>query len=393
MIEENRTKKLDTGILCSRNNFNRTYNLQFFADGPGGEKTEEASPKKIADARKEGQVAKSMELVSGATLITFFFVLRFLIGNLSDNLVSSFPLFYKYIDVLAKEEISSAIVGTIIQDVSLHIIKISLPIIGIIFAIIILVNIIQVKPQITTKPLGPKLDMLNPVNGFKRMFSKDKIVVLIKDILKVFLVMYIAYSTLISELDALINLYDMDLMQAIVYIGDLVLSLGISIGIMYMMLGIVDLFYQKFKFKRDLRMTKQEVKEELKQTDGNPQIKSRQRSKMREVSARRMMQSIPEADVVITNPTHFAVAIKYDTELGTAPLVLAKGADFLAAKIKERAKENKVPIVENKPLARMLYFNVEIGEEIPPELYELTAQVLAYVYSLNGEGPNINEEN
>ena len=134
-------------------------------------------------------------------------------------------MFYKYIDVLAKEEISSAIVGTIIQDVSLHIIKISLPIIGIIFAIIILVNIIQVKPQITTKPLGPKLDMLNPVNGFKRMFSKDKIVVLIKDTLKVFLVMYIAYSTLISELDALINL-DMDLMQAIVYIGDLVLSLG-----------------------------------------------------------------------------------------------------------------------------------------------------------------------
>lgn len=369
------------------------YNLQFFADGPGGEKTEEASPKKISDARKEGQVAKSIELVSGASLITFFFVLRFLIGYLSDNLINSFPLFYKSISLLAKEEITTAIVGALINDVSLHILKIALPITGIIFALVLLINIIQVKPQITTKPLGPKLNMLSPINGFKRMFSKDKIVVLIKDILKVMLVIYIAYTTLISELTALTNLYDMGLYQGIVYIGDIVLNLGIRIGLMYLILGVLDLFYQKFKFKRDLRMTKQEVKEELKQTDGNPQIKSRQRNKMREVSARRMMQSIPEADVIITNPTHLAIAVKYAPELGTAPVVIAKGADVLAEKIRELAKENKVPIVENKPLARMLYFNVEIGQEIPPELYELTAQVLAYVYSLNGEGANIYEEN
>jgi flagellar biosynthetic protein FlhB len=194
------------------------YNLQFFADGPGGEKTEEASPKKISDARKEGQVAKSIELVSGASLITFFFVLRFLIGYLSDNLINSFPLFYKSISLLAKEEITTAIVGALINDVSLHILKIALPITGIIFALVLLINIIQVKPQITTKPLGPKLNMLSPINGFKRMFSKDKIVVLIKDILKVMLVIYIAYTTLISELTALTNLYDMGLYQGIVYI-------------------------------------------------------------------------------------------------------------------------------------------------------------------------------
>jgi len=153
----------------------------------------------------------------------------------------------------------------------------------------------------------------------------------------------------------------------------------------FLAVGIADYMYQKFKFKKDMRMTKQEVKEEFKQSEGDPQVKRRIRSKMMEVSQRRMMQQVPQADVVITNPTHLAAAIKYDKEKAEAPILLAKGADYLAQKIKEIARENNVEIVENKPLARMLYYNVEVGAEIPPELYQMTAEVLAYVYKLKGK--------
>lgn len=361
------------------------YNLQFFADGPGGEKTEEASPKKISDARKEGQVARSMELVSGVTLISFFFILRVFMGYISQSLLDTFYLFYRNFEVFAKEEITTQVAILLMNEIIKSVIKTVLPVTGIVFLLIIIINLLQVKIEITTKPLQPKLSNLNPINGFKRMFSKDKIVTLVKDVVKVVLIIYIAYTTLISELSAIMNLYDMCFLQGVIYIGDLVLRLGLNIGVMYLALGVLDLFWQKFRLKRELRMTKQEVKEEFKQTEGNPQIKNRQKSRMREVSNQRMMTSIPEADVIITNPTHLAIAIKYDGEVSEAPILLAKGADYLAEKIKDIAKENKIPIVENKPLARMLYSNVDIGEEITPELYELTAQVLAYVYSLNKE--------
>lgn len=379
--------KADCSLRKRKSKYLTTYNLQFFAqDGPGGEKTEEASPKKIADARKEGQVAKSMELVSGVTLIGFFFLLRVFIGYISANLIDSFHLFYRNFDVLTKEEITNPIANSLMREMFFVSAKTILPVIGIIFFLIALVNLLQVKLEITTKPLKPKLSNFSPISGFKRMFSKDKIVTLIKDVIKVILIIYIAYSTLISEMSAMLNLYDMGFNQAIIYTGDLIIRLGINIGLMYLILGILDLVWQKFRLKRELRMTKQEVKDEFKQTEGNPQIKNRQKSKMREVSTQRMMKSVPEADVIITNPSHYAIAIKYDTEISDAPILIAKGADFLAKKIKEIAKENKVPIVENKALARMLYSNVDIGEEITPELYEMTAQVLAYVYSLDKRG-------
>ena len=165
-------------------------------------------------------------------------------------------------------------------------------------------------------------------------------------------------------------------------VGDIIINLGMQISAVFMLIGLADLFYQKRKFKKDMRMTKQEVKDEFKQSEGDPQIKSRIRQKMREASQQRMMQQLPTADVVITNPTHFACALKYDKERSEAPILIAKGADYVAGKIKEVAKENKIPIVENKPLARMLYFNVDLDEEIPGELYQMVAEVLAYVYSL-----------
>ena len=167
-------------------------------------------------------------------------------------------------------------------------------------------------------------------------------------------------------------------------IGDTVINVGIRISALFAMIAMFDLFYQKWKYHQDMMMSKQEVKDEYKNSEGDPKVKSQQKQRMQQASQRRMMQDLPNADVVITNPTHLAVAIKYDKDTNEAPVVVAKGADYLAQKIKDRARENAIEIVENKPLARMLYHNVEIGAEIPPELYQMVAEVLAYVYSLTG---------
>jgi flagellar biosynthetic protein FlhB len=192
------------------------------------------------------------------------------------------------------------------------------------------------------------------------------------------------YSTLKDEAGTINVLYDIELFSAVMLIGDIVLNMGIKISLVFLIIGVADYTYQKMKFNKEMRMTKQEIKDEFKQTEGDPKIKGQIRQKMRDASRRRMMQKLPEADVVITNPTHLACAIKYDKDIGTAPVLIAKGADFLAQRIKEVARENFIPIVENKPLARMLYHNVEIDEEIPEELYKMTAEVLAYVYALEG---------
>jgi flagellar biosynthetic protein FlhB len=178
-------------------------------------------------------------------------------------------------------------------------------------------------------------------------------------------------------------------MNSIEIIGDLIISLGLKISVIFVIIGVGDFIYQKFKFKKDLMMTKQEIKDEYKQTEGDPQIKSRIRGKMQEAARARMMQNLPQADVVITNPTHLAVAIKYDKEENSAPVVIAKGADYVAAKIKEVAKEHDIVIVENKPLARMLYHNVDIGSEIPQELYQMVAEILVYVYGVKNKIPTI----
>ena len=194
--------------------------------------------------------------------------------------------------------------------------------------------------------------------------------------------MYVAYSSVKSHQNDIFILYELPLKQAIVLIGDIIINTGLKISIVYMIVGIADFAYNKHKFNNDMKMTKQEVKDEFKNTEGNPEIKGRQRQRMREASRRRMMQDVPKADVVITNPTHFAVAIKYDAETSKAPVVLAKGEDYLAQKIKEAAREHHIEIVENKPLARMLYANVDIGQEIPPELYQAVAEILAMVYNM-----------
>lgn len=365
------------------------YNLQWFAkDGEGGEKTEPATAKKLREARDDGQVSKSKELSAAVDLIVLFLVLKVFISYIGEKLLNIFPLLYnKTADIINDSGggMSVFTASSLINNVMGVILMILAPvfIIGVICGII--VNIFQVGWKITTKPMKPKGSKINPLSGFKRIFSKDSLFELVKSIAKIVLIIYVAYLAIKDHQNELFLLYEIPLLQVIILVGDIVINAGIRIGMVYLVVGFADWFYQKHKFNEDMKMTKQEVKDEYKNTEGNPEIKGRQKSKMREASQRRMMQDIPTADVVITNPTHLAVAIRYDAERNAAPMVVAKGEDFLAVKIREAAKEHNIEIVENKPLARMLYANVDIGAEVPPELYQAVAEVLAFVYSLKNK--------
>lgn len=363
------------------------YNLQLFAnkDGPGGEKTEPATPKKLEKAREEGQVAKSQDINTAVLLIILFGSLRIFGGYMLDRIQTAFQTLYGCISDYATEEFNAARVMSLLQYGMVEIIWIILPIIALGVLGVFVSNVVQVKWKVTGKPLRPKFSKLNPIKGFKRFFSKDKLVELLKAVLKLSVLFYVVYSSLQNEWGMIVNIYQLDLWSALTLIVDLVLNISFKICIVFLVLAFADWYYQKRKFQTDMKMTKQEVKDEYKNAEGNPQIKGQIRRKMQEVSRRRMMQALPEADVVITNPTHLAVALKYDKEAAEAPVVIAKGADFLAQKIKDTARENQIEIVENKPLARMLYHNVEIGDQIPPELYQVVAEILAYVYERQGK--------
>jgi len=363
--------------------------LQWFAkDGEGGEKTEEPTGKKLNDARNDGKVAKSKELNNAVGLIILFIMLQMLMSSLGGGMLGMFDRFYGLIpDFIGQNPggPSGRAVSQLLGEAMRGIISMVLPffIVGVIAMVIL--DILQVKWKITTKPMQPKLSKFNPMNGIKRIFSKDSLIELLKSIAKIILIAVITYMSVQENLHNLLLLYDISLMRAVMLVGSIVLDTGLRISLAYLVLGFADLIYQKWKFHEEMKMTKQEVKDEYKNAEGDPQIKSKQRARMREASQRRMMQDVPKADVVITNPTHYAVALKYDAEEAQAPVVLAKGTDYLALQIKEKAKEADVEIVENKPLARMLYANVEIGEEIPPELYQTVAEILAAVYRLKNK--------
>lgn len=359
------------------------YNLQFF--GEGGDKTEKATPKKLDDARKEGRVARSSDLINGFMLLLMFFVLKLFGGIMANLFLDSFVKYYNKASDISMEVFDVRQAVNLSNEIVLDIVIASLPVLIGSFVVALVGNIVQVGWKVTGKPLKPKLDRLNPIGGLKRMFSQEKVVELIKSILKVLAIALVAYNEVKDRWKFILNLYDFEFMQAVLNIFDIVLDVGIKISVIFVIIGLADFGYQKWKHLHDLRMSKQEVKDEMKQSEGDPQIKGQIRQKMREGARRRMMQELPKADVVITNPTHFAVAVKYDKETAEAPYVLAKGADYVAANIKEIAKQNNIEIVENKPLARMLYYNVEIGDQIPPELYQMVAEVLAYVYSVKNK--------
>lgn len=365
------------------------FSLQFFAkDGPGGEKTEEPTAKKLSDARNEGQVAKGKDLTSAVMLLVLFMVLRFTVGNMGEGFIECFNKNYTQIGDLFTSthgEYNMQYTIALIQSAALDMLKLLIPFFGIGFIIAIVIELAQVKWKPTSKPLQPKLSKFNPINGIKRMFSVRTLVSLIKQVVILVVIFIVVYNKLKSRMSDIYMLYDIPLISAIMLLGDIIFDIGTVICVIYTIIGIADYVFEKRKFRKDMMMTKQEVKDEWKNTEGNPEVKNKIRQKMSEASRRRMMQAVPEADVVITNPTHFAVALKYEQNKGKAPVVIAKGEDYLAAKIKEAARENNIEIVENKPLARMLYYNVELDEEIPPELYQAVAEVLAFVYNIKNK--------
>ena len=360
------------------------YNLQWFAkDGEGGEKTEPATAKKLKDARDDGKVTKSKELTAAFDLIVLFLVLKIFISFVGERLVGIFDYVYSRMPDFLKinsTSVSPVAASHYMADILLQMLLTMLPFLLFGFVITFLVSVVQVGWKVTGKQLKPDLNKFNSINGFKRIISKDSLFELLKSIIKIAVIFWVAYSRVKNHKEELFILYEIPLNQAIALIGSVIIDTGLYISIVYLVIGFADFAYQKHKFNEDMKMTKQEVKDEFKNTEGDPQIKGRQRRKMQETSQRRMMHDVPKADVVITNPTHLAVAVKYDADVNAAPVVLAKGEEYVAQKIKEVARENNIEIVENKPLARMLYHNVDIGAEIPPELYQAVAEVLATIY-------------
>lgn len=358
-------------------------NLSFFAkDGPGGERTEDATPKKRKQARDEGQVALSPEIATAFTYIIIFSSLSMLAPFMYGNLQSLFFHSFLMAESSMPNMMDTRYAGSFVGGMLIRGVLLALPLMLIAMLVGFLSGYAQVGWNPSSKKLKLKFNKLNPISGLKRMFSFQAIMNFVKSFLKMIIIGLVIYTVLSGEISELPGLLNLTIMETVAHVGGLIIRLGMTVGIWFIAVAAIDYAYQRHKNEKEMRMTKYEIKQEYKQTEGDPHVKGRIRQKMQEASMRRMMQSVPEADVVITNPTHFAVAIKYDREGGGAPIVTAKGADFMAQKIKEKAKEHNVEIVENKQLARALYATVDIGREIPPELYQAVAEILAYIYKL-----------
>ena len=340
------------------------------------EKTEEPTPKKLEEARKEGNVPKSMEF-SGfvilflASLIAVFYI-KYVTYDLED--------YFTYISSLIGVEITLRRFYDIVLNTLFYVFKILLPIMLIVVLAAVIANVSQIGFLFTIKPVLPNFEKINPIKGLKRLFSVKTIVEGIKTILKVSIAFVVGYYLFLSFLGEIPKLALMSAFEQIKWFSQKSMILIFSMLGVFFVFALIDLIYQRYSYKKSLRMSKQEIKDEYKQTEGNPEVKAKIRQIQREMAKKRMMAEIPKADVVITNPTHYAVAIRYDKNKEDAPRVLAKGVDNLALKIKEIAREHNIMIVENPPLARELYKSVEIGEIIPAKLYKAVAEVLAYVY-------------
>lgn len=346
------------------------------------EKTEQPTPKKIADARKKGTVAQSREIPSAIILLTalgfFFFSGSWMFSSLSEFMGG----ILRNIGSFRIHDITTASTLSII--ILKNVLSIILPFMLAVVAAGIVANIVQIGFLFSPEAFSPKLSKFNPIKGIKKLFSLKSLVELVKSLIKITFVSGIAYLTIKTELKTIPTLMQMDIKDIISFIGTTSFKICLYVSMALIIMAVLDYAYQKYEHTKSLKMTKQEVKDENKQTEGDPKVKARIRSIQIEMSRRRMMESVPEADVVITNPTHLAIALKFDSENMVAPKIVAKGAGKIAERIREIAGENQVPIVENKPLARTLFKIAEIGDYIPAELYQAVAEVLAYVYRLKG---------
>lgn len=344
------------------------------------DKTEAATPKRRTDARNKGNVAKSMDLNTAFVLLISLFVIK-----------ASGPFMMQNISAILRDTFSSASHFNLTQDVvwslaanyGLRSLIICAPVMLAAGAVGFSINVMQVGFKSTPQAMAPNLNKLNPITGIARLFSWKGLVELIKSIVKVGIVGYVVYGVLKSEMPYLTRLADMSLEGSAGFIAGLCWRMLMRACAAMAIIAILDYMYQRYQYEQSLKMTKQEVKDEYRLQEGDPQVKGRIRQKQRQMARQRMMRDVPQADVIITNPTHLAVAIKYDVEHMSAPVVVAKGQRLIAQKIKEIAAANGVPIVENKPVARALYQAVEIGDQVPEELYQAVAEILAYVYRLS----------
>ncbi|SJZ52534.1 flagellar biosynthesis protein FlhB [Garciella nitratireducens] len=343
------------------------------------EKTEEPTQKRIEDSRKKGQVAKSNDLNS-AILLLLVVLLIAVLGELI------FTNFYDFLKGSLENDLDKNItIGNIIPmaiQQMIFFIKLSFPFIIWILIVGIVVNIAQTGFIKSSTPLKPDFKRLNPIEGFKKIFSKKSLLEFLKNIFKLLVVGYVTYSFIKDQLSNIFSISRIEIQGIFPLFKDLVVGLMIRVGLVLLVLSVVDYMYQRFEFRKNLKMSKQEVKEEIKQMEGDPQVKSHIRQKQREIAAARMMAEVPNSTVIVTNPTHLAIALQYNEFTTGAPIVLAKGADYLAQKIRQIAAEQEIPIIENKPLAWALYQQVDIGQEIPMELYQAVAEILAMVYQM-----------
>lgn len=346
------------------------------------EKTEAPTPRRIADARREGQVARSQELTAAVGLLAGIWMLQISGGRLVSALQELMT-----VSLAESRSLEPSLLG--LQSLfTSTVMRLAAPL-GLILASLLVaglaVNLAQTGFLFTTKRLSPDLNRLNPLAGFKRMFSTQGLFELGKSLLKLLVIGWVAYSSLRSSLPRLVYLGQTGVKDGLAAWAGMAVDLSLRVAACYLVLALADYAYQRWQYIKSLRMSKEELKEDIKRSEGDPFIRSRIRSQQRRMARMRMMEKVPQADVIITNPTHLAVAIQYDASTMNAPRVVAKGADRVAYKIIEIARSHDVPIVQNIPVARALYRKVDIDEEIPPELYAALAEVLAYVYLLRSD--------
>jgi len=349
-----------------------------------GEKTEKATPRKRRQARENAQVLKSTELITAFSLLVLFGTLsifgEYIIDNLKLLLTEFFGGGQSIPDVM-----TAASASTLLSRALLRTGLILAPLLAAALLAGLLFNYLQVGFLFTSKALKPKMSRINMLEGFKRIFSKQSLAQLVKATVKIAVLGIVAYQEYQARVAEMPNLMWKSVPDAAAFVASLLLDVAFKLSIAFAILAPVDYFYEWRKREKELMMTKQEVRDEYKLTEGDPQIKGKIRQKQRQISGMRMIQAVAQADVVVTNPTHYAVALSYDERKNQAPLVVAKGKDYLAKKIREKAGENKVEIVENRQLAQALYFYCDIGDEVPEELYQAVAEILAYVYRLKNK--------
>ncbi len=343
------------------------------------EKTEDPTARRISEARKRGQVARSQEL-SSVAIITAGLITLLILGPAT--LQQMLGIFTTNFSEVGKMPINMININYLFQSWGWVFVKILAPIMLILALVGFFISFAQVGPLFSFKAMEPQPDRFNLAKGAKRLFALKSLFNLFRDSIKIILIAAVAYYTLKAEMPNYLPLMDKDVGQIFLFGAGLTFKLGIRCALALLLLAILDYAYQKWNYKKGLKMSKQDVKDEMKTYEGNPQIKARARRVQQEQARKRMFQDIPNADVVVTNPTEIAVALKYKSEEMNAPKIIAKGQRLIAEKIKEIAREYDIPIVEDKPLARSLFQYVEVGMEVPEHLYKAVAEVLAYVHKL-----------